>query len=173
MPTEKGAKNAPNCARADGAKNNSQLLPNDIIADLQEAFNFYDKDEAGTISIPHFRNILYNFGFHRLSKREQDADLQKCDSEFLKRNCVDFTFVKIVVAHRWITRGGREEEAKECFRVFDKKDRSSVSFNDVKLMLAEYIPGVTDDEIRDFMKEIDPNNNGHIQAKDFYKFYNS
>ena len=40
-------------------------------------------------------------------------------------------------------------------------------------MLAEYIPGVTDDEIRDFMKEIDPNNNGHIQAKDFYKFYNS
>lgn len=104
MPGEKGAKDKQNCARSDATKNNSQLLPNDIIADLQEAFNFYDKDETGLISIPHFRNILYNFGFHRLSKRECDTDLAKCDSEFSKRNCVDFTFVKIVVAYRWISR---------------------------------------------------------------------
>ena len=78
------------------------------------------------ISIAHFRNILYNFGFHRLSKRETDTDLTKCDPEFAKRNCVDFTFTKHAVAYRWINRGGREDEAKECFRVFDKKDRSIV-----------------------------------------------
>ena len=173
MPAEKGTKNAVNCAKSDGAKNQSSLLPNDILADLQEAFNFYDKDETSMISIPHFRNILYNFGFHRLSKRECDADLAKCDSEFQKRNCVDFPFVKHVVAYRWISRQGREEEAKECFRVFDKKDRNTVSFQEIKLVLSEYIPGVSEDEIKDFMREIDPNNNGHIQSKDFYKFYNS
>ena len=36
MPAEKGTKNAVNCAKSDGAKNQSSLLPNDILADLQE-----------------------------------------------------------------------------------------------------------------------------------------
>ena len=107
MQINKAAKHTVNCAKSDGiAKNQSSQLPNDILADLQEAFGFYDKEDSGMISIPHFRNIIYNFGFHRLSKREQDADLAKCDSDFLKRNCVDFTFVKYVVAYRWILRQG-------------------------------------------------------------------
>ena len=71
-----------NCAKAETSKSQSGNLPGDILADLLEAFNFYDRDQTGFISIPHFKNILHNFGFHRLSKRESDADLQKCDPEF-------------------------------------------------------------------------------------------
>ena len=33
----------------------------------------------------HFRNILHNFGFHRLSKKEIDEELRKHDPDFLKR----------------------------------------------------------------------------------------
>ena len=32
---------------------------------------------------------------------------------------------------------------------------------------------LTEDDIKDFMKEIDPNNQGTIGAKDFIKFYQS
>ena len=64
-----------NCAKAESSKSQSGNLPGDLLSDLQEAFKFYDKEESGYISIPHFRNILHNFGFHRLSKREIDADL--------------------------------------------------------------------------------------------------
>ena len=150
-----------NCARAETLKSQSNNLPGDLLFDLQEAFNFYDKEESGVISIPHFRNILHNFGFHRLSKREIDADLVKCDSDFMKRNCVDMTFCKHVVAYRFVTRQGREEEAKECFRVFDKKERGMITFNDVKERLHEFISSnLSDEEIKEFMREIDPNNNG-------------
>ena len=71
-----------------------------------------------------------------------------------------------------MTRGGREDEAKECFHIFDKKEKSFVSFNDVALVLREYIRSdLSDDEVREFMKEIDPHNNGHISSKDFLKLY--
>ena len=139
---------------------------------MTEAFNFYDKEETGLISIAHFRNILHNFGFHRLSKRDIDTDLMRCDPDFMKRNCVDLSFCKHVVGYRWAAKGGREEEARECFKVFDKKDRGSVSLIEIKTILGEYISSnLTDEDVKDFMKEVDNNNSGHISNKEFVKFY--
>ena len=87
--------------------------------DVQDAFNFYDREEIGLISVSQFRNILHNFGFFRLTKREIDDELRRADIDFTKRNCVELPFVKHVVAFRW-NKGGRDEEAKECFNLFDK-----------------------------------------------------
>ena len=55
-----------NCARAENSKPYAQSLPGDVLYDLAESFNFYDKENSGYISIAHFRNILHNFGFHKL-----------------------------------------------------------------------------------------------------------
>ena len=57
------------------------------------------------ISIQHFRNILHNFGFYRLQKKEIDDELKKADPEFMKRSGVGFDFVKYVIGYRW-NRGG-------------------------------------------------------------------
>ena len=173
MPREEIAKKTVlNCAKADTSKNYSNSLPGDILSDLQQAFSFYDKEETGHIQIQHFRNILHNFGFHKLGKREIDADLNKCDQDFTKRNCVDFAFCKHAVGYRWVAKGGRDDEAKECFRVFDKKERGVVSLVELRTVLNEYIStSLNDDDVREFMKEVDPNNNGNIAAKDFIKLY--
>ena len=174
MPREETTKKTVlNCAKADTSKNYSNSLPGDVLSDLQEAFDFYDKENTGYIQIQHFRNILHNFGFHKLSKREIDADLNKCDQEFnTKRNCVDFAFCKHAVGYRWVAKSGRDDAAKECFRVFDKKDRGVVSLVELRTVLNEYISAsLNDDDVREFMKEVDQNNNGHIAAKDFIKLY--
>ena len=64
-----------------------------------------------------------------------------------------------MIAYRWITRGGRDDEAKEAFHVFDKKDRNVVGIVEIRSVLQEYInPQMTDEEIKEFMREIDPNN---------------
>ena len=73
-------KSTMNAARIDSNKANLYPLPGDILADLQDAFNFYDKEESGLISMAHFRNILHNFGFHRMAKRDIDEDLKRADS---------------------------------------------------------------------------------------------
>ena len=71
--------------------------------------------------------------------------------------------MKHVVAYRYFTKSGREEEAKECFKVFDKKDKGVVSMAEIKAVLVDTLSGtITDDDVREFMKEIDPSNNGYI-----------
>ncbi len=89
-------------------------MPGDVAADLFDAFKFYDKEETGVISMSHFRNILHNFGFHRMAKRDIDEDLRRADSQILSKQAVDFETVKFVVGYRW-NKGGKDLEAAECF----------------------------------------------------------
>ena len=44
---------------------------------MTDAFKFYDKEDSGFISISHFRNILHNFGFNKMSKKDVDDELKK------------------------------------------------------------------------------------------------
>ena len=78
-------RNNANVARMDANKANLYALPGDVLADLQDAFNYYDKEETGYISISHFRNILHNFGFHKMAKRDIDEDLKRADSQILQK----------------------------------------------------------------------------------------
>ena len=122
---------APNMARVDLSRAAQYALPGDVLADLQDAFTFYDKENNGWITMSHFRNILHNFGFHRLSKKEIDEDLKRADPDFLKRQAVDFDVVKYVVGYRW-NKSGKEEEARECFKLFDKRDRNYINAGDLQ-----------------------------------------
>ena len=90
-------------ARLDGAKANQPVsLPGDMLSDLQDAFDYYEKNEgAGVISIDHFKNILTNFGFTKSNKREIDLELTKVYADYSKATAVDFAFVKFVVAKHW------------------------------------------------------------------------
>ena len=127
-----------NYAKVDATRINNYPLPGDMLADLQDAFNFYDKQNEGYISMSHFRNILHNYGFHRLSKKEQDEELKRADSDFLKRTAVDFGVVKFVIGYRW-NKSGREDEARECFKLFDKRDKDSINAGDLKQVLSNYL----------------------------------
>ena len=145
-----------NAARMDPSKAAQFPLPGDILADLQDAFNFYDKEETGYISIAHFRNILHNFGFHRMAKRDIDEDLKRADPQIFSKQSVDFEIVRFVVGYRW-AKGGKDMEALECFQLFDKRDRKQINQNEIKTVLSSYLEfPVSEKDIEDFMAECDP-----------------
>ncbi len=164
--------NASNSTRVDPQKLSQVPLPGDVLADLQDAFAFYEKKEDnGYINMAHFRNILHNFGFHRMSKKEIDDELKKADTEFLKKQYVDFDTVKFVVGYRW-NKGGKEDEARECFKLFDKRDRSYINASDLKTVLSTYLEfPVSEQDIQDFMGECDINGTGTVAFRDFMKLY--
>ena len=119
-------------------------LPPEMAADLQECFNHYLEEGEYTIPDYLFRNILQNFGFHRMGPRDIEEELKKSDPDILRKNHVDFQFVRYVVTFHW-NRGiraesGKDEEAKECFRLFDKRDRQIITAQDIKPVLAQYLP---------------------------------
>lgn len=103
--------------------------------DLAEAFAFYDRDVSGLISIPHLRNILHNFGFYKMSKRDFDDELRRHDIDFLKRNTASLEFCRAVISYRW-NKTGATDEAKDAFRLFDKRDREVITFKDIKDVLS-------------------------------------
>ena len=39
--------------------------------------------------------------------------------------------MKYVVGYRW-TKSGKEDEARECFKLFDKRDRNYINAGDLK-----------------------------------------
>ena len=155
---------------------NSVPLPPDVMADLNDAFNFYDKEGAGIITIAHFRNILRNFGFHKLSKQKQDEELRKAtgDIDFLRRTAVDYDTVKFVVGYRWVRMMGSMEEAKECFQLFDKRGKEKIDAGDLKQVLSNYLEfPVSENDIRDFIAECGggDDGNGSVQLREFSKLY--
>ena len=94
-----------NLVTADRNKFAQYQLPGDIQADLQDAFCFYDKHNEGWISMSHFKTIMHNFGFRRLSQKEKEDFTDKIDPGFLKKSGIDYETVKYVIARRWTYQG--------------------------------------------------------------------
>ena len=119
-------------------------LPPEMASDLEDCFNHYLEEGEFTIPDHLFRNILQNFGFHRMAPRDIEEELKKSDPEILRRNVMDLKFVRHVVTYHWNKgirqESGKDEEAKECFRLFDKRDRQIITAQDIKPVLAQYLP---------------------------------
>ena len=131
------------CARVPD-KQNVGNLPPEMASDLEECYNHYLEAEEHTIPDYLFRNILQNFGFHKMGPRDIEEELKKSDPEILKCNCVNFEFVRHVVTYHWNkgirSESGKDEEAKECFGLFDKRGRGLITAQDIKPVLAQYLP---------------------------------
>ncbi len=82
-------KTAVNCAVLTEPKSYAHMMSSDLVNDLQDAFDFYDNENKGLISITHFRNIMQNFGYHSIHIRDANEELKKVDALFIQRNCVD------------------------------------------------------------------------------------
>ena len=149
-------------------------LPGDILADLLDAFEFYDKEQNRYISMLHFYNILQNFGFHSRSKKETDEELTKHDPDFRRKNCVDYEFLEFAVQYRWSKQFGDKEEARDCFKLFDKSDKDSITAGQLKQTLSNYLEfPVSDADIKDFVSECggQPDGSGQIGLPGFTKLY--
>ena len=46
--------------------------------------------------------------------------------------------MKYVVGYRW-NKTGKEDEARECFKLFDKRDRNYINAGDLKQVLSNYL----------------------------------
>lgn len=46
--------------------------------------------------------------------------------------------MRLAVAYRW-NKGGKEDEARECFKLFDKREKNYITANDLKSVLSHYL----------------------------------
>ena len=91
----------------------------------------------------------------------------------MKRQGVDLTACKVFIGYRH--KNHKYEEARECFRLFDKRDRGMVTNTDLKSSLPNYLDfPVTQQDIDDFIAEcggVDDGNGSAIDVNQFTNMY--
>ena len=157
----KGNKNPKEIFTVEPSMANKYNLPNDIQQDLADAFKFYDQEDEGLIKMNHFRNILHNFGFHKMAKREIDEQLKRADPQAHTKNWATFDAVKYVVGYQWVHKSGCDDEALDCWNLFDKRGKGTISGADLKQVLSSYLDfPVSEHDIQDFIQLCDGNADG-------------
>ena len=117
-------------------------LPGDMKSDLRDAFDMYDTDCKGQISPADFRVILANFGFQKLTRKEQEDEIMKFDVHYKTREFFDFDYLRFVVNFRWDKKPkekGRDLEADDAFNLFDVKGKEKILESDLKQVLSEQL----------------------------------
>ena len=117
-------------------------LPGDMKSDLRDAFDMYDTDSKGQISPADFRVILANFGFQKLTRKEQEDEIMKFDVHYKTREFFDFDYLRFVVNFRWDKKPkekGRDLEADDAFNLFDVKGKEKILESDLKQVLSEQL----------------------------------
>ena len=124
-----------------------------MLSDLQDSFQFFDRDNIGLVSQKSFESIIYNFGFNRISIKEKNDELTKHDPKYADRTGFDFNYLKYVVSYRWNKGSGAALEAKAAFKVFDKRDKNIIGIAEFKQVFADYLEcTVSDQDLQELMQ---------------------
>ena len=73
-----------------------------------------------------------------MGPRDIETELQKSDPKITERNAMDLKFCKHVVNWHWyrgLKEPGKDHEAQECFNLFDKKGKNTITIADIKPVL--------------------------------------
>ena len=63
---------------------------------------------------------------------------------------------------RWEDKDKREKDLKEAFKVFDKDESGKISFNELKSALTKLGEKMSDEDVREMIKEADLNEDGEV-----------
>ena len=94
-------------------------LPDDVQTDLRHVIEYLKKPNATGISESDFRSIIHNFGRYGIRKSEFEKLLWKHNLGQSGSNFSDTEVINMVTA-LWCSEG-KDSEASDCFRVFDKQ----------------------------------------------------
>lgn len=137
------------------------------VDDLRAAVSIYEtEDQPGVIQMNYVRGILWNFGFWRLTSKDFEKELTSHNID-TKRTYLDWNELLEIVTKRYYS-GGREQEIKDTFKIFDRRDRGSTSVSEIKSALQSKLEvPVAENEIIEMfeMAGLDPSN--QITLTDF------
>ena len=127
---------------------NDKSLSDERLAEFKEAFEIFDQDKDGYISIERIIDIL----------REIGHDIQKEDIKHIVKELkvingkINFEeFIKIMA---YKTRDSMiEEEIIEAFKVFDKKGDGKINWEEIKFILKGNMQeDISDEELTQIIK---------------------
>ncbi|KAG5670511.1 hypothetical protein PVAND_000770 [Polypedilum vanderplanki] len=142
-------------------------LSKDQMKILRDAFNVFDTERKGAISLDIIGTILELLG-HEVNEDELDEILDEYDED-------DTGEIEFAVFARLASRFVEPEEdydelrkeLREVFMLYDKEARGYLPLDEFKKILREIDPELPEDELDEMIDEIDADGSGTIDFDEF------
>ncbi|KAH9687928.1 calmodulin-like protein 11 [Citrus sinensis] len=133
------------------------VLPEDQIAEFQEAFSMLDKDGDELASA--IKSLDQNPTEEELRNMINEVDLDGNGTiEFLE-------FLKLMATK--MKENEAQEELKEAFKVFDKDQDGYISPNELRHVMMNLGEKLTDEELEQMILEADLDGDGQVNYEEF------
>ncbi len=140
-------------------------LNEEKLIELREAFEIFDRDKDGFITIKELGEVMKNLGQAPTESEIQDI-INEIDID--GNGNIDFKeFLGLM--SRKMRDTDTEEELMEAFKVFDRDGNNFITSSELKHVMMALGEKVTDEEVDEMIREADINNDGCINYDEFVR----
>lgn len=131
--------------------------------EIREAFDQFDTDGSGSIDAKELKVAMRALGFE--TSREEIREMIKKVAGS-SAPTIDFTQFTEMMGQKILERNPLTE-IKKAFTLFDKDHNGKISLKDLKTATIELGENLTDDELREMIKEADRDFDGEVSEAEF------
>ena len=142
-----------------------ELLSEQEICELHEAFNIFDIDSDGSIETSQL-GMLMNALKQYPTKEELNNIIKETDIEHT--NQIYFNqFLKIMAKRIKDTKDDEDKYLKSLFLSLDRNKNGLISIHEIRYIVTHSSENLSDKEIEFLMKEADTDGDGYISYEEF------
>ncbi|DBA67239.1 hypothetical protein WJX79_002451 [Trebouxia sp. C0005] len=144
-------------------------LTEDEVADIQEAFKLFDKDNSGSIDYRELKAALKALGFPA-KKADVQAKMAQYDKE--ETGKINEQQFQMLLTDAMLSKDPAELLSR-AFQLFDTQNNGKISADDLRLVANELGHEVEEQDLIGMIEEFDRNHDGIIDAEEFQHIMSS
>lgn len=138
-----------------------KVMTEEEVTKLWEAFQVFDADGSGAISAEELGQVMRSLG-QSPSETELRDMIKEVDVDL--SGSIDFEEFKTLILSQ---QGDRKSRLKLAFSVFDEDGSGRITANEMHSVMSQF--GVTDQELKEMINEVDSDGGGSIDFEEFIK----
>lgn len=131
--------------------------------EIREAFDQFDTDGSGSIDAKELKVAMRALGFEATREEIREMIFKVAGGNV---PAIDFNQFMEMMGQKILQRDPLQE-IKKAFTLFDKDHNGKISLKDLKTATIELGENLTDDELREMIKEADRDRDGEVCENEF------
>ena len=145
-------------------------IPEEVFAEYQDLFDSYDLNKNGKIERKEMKTILKKLG--KEGTEEEIEQIWKSMNKIESDSTISFNdFIEFIKRFNLSKNTMSTDDIINAFEIFDKNHDGTLSINEFKHILMDLGQKFSEDEVNEIITEIDLDNNGKINYREFVEFW--
>lgn len=140
-------------------------LTDEQITEYRDAFDLFDQDGSGAISIDELKEVM-----KKLGNDTSQSDLQSMVNEIDKNGDgeIDFNEFIILMSNKFED-SNLEDEIRQAFRSFDQDGDGFIDAEELKNVMRNLGDNISDEHVKEMISEADIDGDGKVNLEEFIR----